>query len=97
MQRYAYHSERMYESELHHDYDVWLEKLAPHTPVEQYRHNEYEENADSHMKRQIMSRGGVITDEKPDFGTCEQLFYEEFDGQRKKRVLAKNIGEENGR
>jgi secondary thiamine-phosphate synthase enzyme len=80
---------------LHHDYDVWLEKLAPHEPVDQYRHNGYEDNADAHLKRQIMGREVVvaITDGKLDFGTWEQIFYGEFDGRRKKRVLVKIIGE----
>ena len=80
---------------LHHDYDVWLEKLAPHAPVSQYRHNTYEDNADAHMKRQIMGREVVvaITDGKLDFGPWEQIFYGEFDGGRKKRVLVKIIGE----
>ena len=83
------------ESGLHHDYEVWLEKLAPHAPVEQYRHNGYEDNADAHMKRQIMGREVVVavTDGKLDFGTWEQIFYGEFDGRRKKRVLVKIIGE----
>lgn len=83
------------ESGLHHDYDVWLEKLAPHAPVEQYRHNGYEDNADAHMKRQIMGREVVVavTDGHLDFGTWEQVFYGEFDGRRKKRVLVKIIGE----
>lgn len=83
------------ESGLHHDYDVWLEKLAPHAPVEQYRHNGYEDNADAHMKRQIMGREVVvaITDGRLDFGTWEQIFYGEFDGKRKKRVLVKIIGD----
>lgn len=83
------------ESGLHHDYEVWLEKLAPHAPVEQYRHNGYEDNADAHMKRQIMGREVVIavTEGKLDFGTWEQIFYGEFDGKRKKRVLVKIIGE----
>ena len=80
---------------LHHDYEVWLEKLAPHEPVKQYRHNGYEDNADAHMKRQIMGREVVVavTDGKLDFGTWEQIFYGEFDGRRKKRVLVKIIGE----
>jgi len=80
---------------LHHDYDIWLEKLAPHAPVEQYRHNGYEDNADAHMKRQIMGREVVvaITEGELDFGTWEQIFYGEFDGRRKKRVLVKIIGE----
>ena len=83
------------ESGLHHDYDVWLEKLAPHAPVSQYRHNVGEDNADAHMKRQIMGREVVvaITDGKLDFGTWERIFYGEFDGKRKKRVLVKIIGE----
>ncbi|MBT8333518.1 MAG: secondary thiamine-phosphate synthase enzyme YjbQ [Deltaproteobacteria bacterium] len=80
---------------LHHDYEVWLEKLAPHEPVSQYRHNGYEDNADAHLKRQIMGREVVvaITDGRLDFGTWEQVFYGEFDGRRKKRVLIKIIGE----
>ena len=83
------------ESGLHHDYEVWLEKLAPHAPVEQYRHNGYEDNADAHMKRQIMGREIVVavSDGQLDFGTWEQIFYGEFDGRRKKRVLVKIIGE----
>jgi len=83
------------ESGLHHDYDLWLEKLAPHAPVSQYRHNVSEDNADAHMKRQIMGRESVvaITKGKLDFGTWEQIFYGEFDGRRKKRVLVKIIGE----
>ncbi len=82
------------ESGLHHDYEVWLEKLAPHAPVSQYRHNTYEDNADAHMKRQIMGREVVvaITDGCLDFGTWEQIFYGEFDGRRPKRVLVKIIG-----
>lgn len=83
------------ESGLHQDYEVWLEKLAPHAPVSQYKHNTYEDNADAHMKRQIMGREAVaaITDGRLDFGTWEQIFYGEFDGRRKKRVLVKIIGE----
>lgn len=83
------------ESGLHHDYEVWLEKLAPHAPIDQYRHNGYEDNADAHMKRQIMGREVVvaITEGKLDFGTWEQIFYGEFDGKRRKRVLVKIIGE----
>ena len=83
------------ESGLHHDFDVWLEKLAPHEPVSQYRHNGCEDNADGHLKRQIMGREVVvaITDGKLDFGPWEQIFYGEFDGNRKKRVLVKIIGE----
>jgi secondary thiamine-phosphate synthase enzyme len=83
------------ESGLHHDYEVWLEKLAPHEPTSQYKHNGYEDNADAHMKRQIMGREVVvaITDGKLDFGTWERIFYGEFDGCRKKRVLVKIIGD----
>ncbi|HHL32916.1 MAG TPA: YjbQ family protein [Desulfobulbaceae bacterium] len=83
------------ESGLHHDYEIWLEKLAPHTPVDQYRHNGYEDNADAHMKRQVMGREVVVavTGGKLHFGTWEQIFYGEFDGRRKKRVLVKIIGE----
>jgi secondary thiamine-phosphate synthase enzyme len=83
------------ESGLHHDYDVWLEQLAPHEPVSQYRHNVGEDNADAHMKRQVMGREVVvaITEGKLDFGPWEQIFYGEFDGGRKKRVLVKIIGE----
>jgi len=80
---------------LHHDYDVWLEKLAPHEPVSQYRHNNGEDNADAHLKRQVMGREVVVavTNGKLDFGPWEQIFYGEFDGRRKKRVLVKIIGE----
>jgi secondary thiamine-phosphate synthase enzyme len=83
------------ESGLHKDYDKWLEKLAPHEPVSQYLHNVGEDNADAHMKRQIMGREVVvaITDGKLDFGPWEQIFYGEFDGRRKKRALVKIIGE----
>ena len=83
------------ESGLHKDYDKWLEKLAPHEPVSQYRHNVSEDNADAHMKRQIMGREVVvaITEGKLDFGPWEQIFYGEFDGRRKKRALIKIIGE----
>lgn len=84
------------ESGLHHDYDVWLEKLAPHEPVSGYRHNRTgEDNADAHMKRQIMGREVVvaITEGRLDFGPWEQIFYGEFDGCRRKRVLVKIIGE----
>ena len=84
------------EGGLHHDYEVWLEKLAPHAPTEQYRHNDTgEDNADAHMKRQVMGREVVvaITDGKLDFGPWEQIFYAEFDGRRRKRVLVKIIGE----
>lgn len=84
------------ESGLHHDYNAWLEKLAPHAPISQYRHNRTgEDNADAHMKRQIMGREVVvaITDSRLDFGPWEQIFYGEFDGGRRKRVLVKIIGE----
>lgn len=83
------------ESGLHDDFDLWLEKLAPYTP-EQYKHNRTgEDNADAHLKRQIMGREVVIaiTNGKLDFGPWEQIFYGEFDGQRNKRVLVKLIGE----
>ncbi|MDR1507263.1 MAG: secondary thiamine-phosphate synthase enzyme YjbQ [Treponema sp.] len=83
------------ESGLHHDFDLWLEKLSPHEPVSRYKHNSGEINADAHMKRQIMGRevvvavtGGVLH-----LGPWEQIFYGEFDGQRRKRVLVKIIGE----
>lgn len=78
------------------DYDRWLESLAPHAPVEQYRHNDTgEDNADAHMKRQVMGREVVVavTNGRLDFGPWEQIFYGEFDGRRKKRVLVKIIGE----
>ncbi len=83
------------ESGLHHDYEKWLEKLAPHEPISQYRHNVGEDNADAHMKRQIMGREVVVavTGGRLDFGTWEQIFYGEFDGRRRKRVLVKIIGE----
>jgi secondary thiamine-phosphate synthase enzyme len=84
------------ESGLHHDYEAWLERLAPHAPVDQYRHNDTgEDNADAHLKRQIMGREVVVavTAGKLDFGPWEQIFYGEFDGRRKKRVLIKVIGE----
>ncbi|MBU2540374.1 MAG: secondary thiamine-phosphate synthase enzyme YjbQ [Candidatus Omnitrophica bacterium] len=83
------------ESGLHHDFDVWLEKLAPHEPISQYKHNNGEDNADAHLKRTIMGREVVvaITLAKLDFGPWEQIFYGEFDGQRRKRVLVKIIGE----
>ena len=83
------------ESGLHHDYEVWLEKLAPEKPYSQYRHNGFEDNADAHMKRQIMGREVVvaITDGKLDLGPWEQIFYGEFDGKRRKRALVKVIGE----
>ena len=81
---------------LHHDFAQWLEKLAPHEPVKQWRHNDTgEDNADSHLKRQLMGREVVvaITGGKLDFGPWEQVFYGEFDGRRRKRVLVKIIGE----
>lgn len=84
------------ESGLHHDYEEWLEKLAPHEPVSAYRHNlTGEDNGDAHLKRQIMGREVVVavTEGKLDFGPWEQIFYGEFDGGRKKRVLIKIIGE----
>ena len=84
------------EDGLLHDYEVWLEKLAPHEPISQYRHNRTgEDNADAHLKRQIMGREVVvaITKGKLDFGPWEQIFYGEFDGNRRKRVLVKIIGE----
>ena len=84
------------ESGLHQDYEKWLEKLAPHEPIEQYRHNDTgEDNADAHMKRQIIGREVVvaITDGAIDFGLWEQIFYGEFDGRKRKRVLVKIIGE----
>ena len=83
------------ESGLHHDFEVWLEKLAPHEPVSQYRHNVGEDNADGHLKRSIMGREAVVavTNGRLDFGPWEQIFYGEFDGRRRKRVLVKIIGE----
>lgn len=83
------------ESGLHHDYEVWLEKLAPHEPISQYRHNGAEDNGDAHLKRQVMGREVVvaITNGALDFGPWEQIFYGEFDGRRRKRVLVKIIGE----
>jgi secondary thiamine-phosphate synthase enzyme len=84
------------ESGLHHDYEVWLEKLAPHAPTDQYHHNRTgEDNADAHLKRQVMGREVVVavTAGKLDFGPWEQIFYGEFDGRRAKRVLVKVIGE----
>ena len=81
---------------LHQDYDGWLEELAPHEPVSQYRHNRTgEDNADAHLKRQVMGREVVvgITEGSLDFGPWEQVFYGEFDGGRRKRVLIKMIGE----
>jgi secondary thiamine-phosphate synthase enzyme len=84
------------ESGLHQDYKNWLEELAPHEPISHYRHNRTgEDNGDAHLKRQIMGREVVvaITDGDLDFGPWEQIFYGEFDGRRKKRVLVKIIGE----
>ncbi len=83
------------ESGLHHDFEVWLEKLAPEKPYNQYRHNGFEDNADAHLKRTIMGREVVVavTDGRLDFGPWEQIFYGEFDGKRRKRVLVKIIGE----
>jgi secondary thiamine-phosphate synthase enzyme len=84
------------ESGLLNDYETWLERLAPHEPTEQYRHNRTgEDNADAHLKRQIMGREVVVavTKGRLDFGPWEQIFYGEFDGRRKKRVLVKIIGE----
>ena len=83
------------ESGLHADFEQWLERLAPELPHEQYRHNGYEDNADAHLKRQIMGREVVIavTAGKLDFGPWEQVFYGEFDGMRPKRLLIKIIGE----
>jgi len=80
---------------LHHDFERFLEKLAPEKPYNQYEHNGFEDNADAHLKRQIMGREVVvaITEGKLDFGPWEQIFYGEFDGMRKKRVLIKIIGE----
>jgi secondary thiamine-phosphate synthase enzyme len=84
------------ESGLHHDYKTWLEKMAPHAPIKQYRHNDTgEDNADAHIKRQIMGREVVIaiTNGSLDFGPWEQIFYGEFDGKWDKRVLVKIVGE----
>ena len=83
------------ESGLHSDFEKWLEKLAPEKPYSQYRHNGFEDNADAHLKRTIMGREVVIaiTEGKLDLGPWEQIFYGEFDGRRKKRVLVKIIGE----
>jgi secondary thiamine-phosphate synthase enzyme len=83
------------ESGLHHDFEAWLEKLAPEKPYSQYRHNSFEDNADAHIKRTVMGREVVcaVTDGKLDFGRWEQIFYGEFDGKRHKRVLVKIIGE----
>lgn len=83
------------ESGLHHDFEVWLEKLAPEKPYSQYRHNGFEDNADAHLKRTVMGREVVVavTDGKLDFGRWEQIFYFEFDGKRDKHALIKIIGE----
>lgn len=84
------------EGGLHHDYEQWLEKLAPHAPTSHYQHNRTgEDNADAHLKRQIMGREVVvaITNGKLDFGPWEQIFYGEFDGDRRKRALVKIIGD----
>ena len=83
------------ESGLHHDFEVWLEKLAPEKPYSQYKHNGFEDNADAHIKRTIMGREVVVavTKGQMDFGPWEQIFYGEFDGIRRKRVLVKIIGE----
>lgn len=83
------------EGGLHHDFEQWLERIAPEKPHSQYHHNIFEDNADAHLKRTIMGREVVvsITDGKPDFGPWEQIFYGEFDGKRRKRVLVKIIGE----
>ena len=83
------------EAGLHHDFEKWLEKLAPEKPYSQYRHNGFEDNADAHLKRTIMGREVVvaITSGKLDIGPWEQIFYGEFDGKRRKRVLVKIIGE----
>lgn len=80
---------------LHHDFEKWLEKLAPEKPYNQYKHNSYEDNGDAHLKRSIMGREVVvaITNGKLDFGPWEKVFYGEFDGMRKKRILIKIIGE----
>jgi secondary thiamine-phosphate synthase enzyme len=83
------------ESGLHHDFEIWLEKLAPEKPYSQYKHNGFEDNADAHLKRTIMGREVVVavTKGQLDFGPWEQIFYGEFDGKRRKRVLVKIIGE----
>ena len=85
------------ETGLHHDYEKWLEHLAPHEPIDQYEHNRTgEDNADAHLKRQVMGREVVvaITKGRLDFGPWEQIFYGEFDGRRSKRVLVKLIGDD---
>ena len=80
---------------LHRDFEAWLERLAPERPYEQYHHNGFEDNADAHLKRQVMGRDVVVavTEGKLDFGSWEQIFYGEYDGRRPKRVLVKIIGE----
>ena len=83
------------EGGLHHDFEVWLEKLAPEKPYSQYQHNGFEDNADAHIKRTLMGREVIVavTNGKLDLGPWEQVFYGEFDGKRRKRVLVKIIGE----
>ena len=83
------------EAGLHRDFDAWLERIAPHEPVSSYMHNAGEDNADAHLKRQVMGREVVVavTDGRLDLGTWERIFYGEFDGRRRKRVLVKIIGE----
>jgi secondary thiamine-phosphate synthase enzyme len=83
------------EAGLHNDFEKWLERLAPEKPYAQYQHNGYEDNADAHLKRSVMGREVTVavTDGKLDFGPWEQIFYGEFDGKRRKRVLVKIIGE----
>lgn len=83
------------ESGLHQDFEVWLEKLAPEKPHSQYKHNSFEDNGDAHLKRSVMGREVVVavTNGRLDFGPWEQIFYGEFDGKRRKRVLVKIIGE----
>ncbi len=83
------------ETGLHHDFEKWLENLAPEKPYNQYKHNGYEDNADAHLKRSIMGREVVVavSEGRLDFGPWEQIFYGEFDGGRKKRVLVKIIGD----
>jgi len=83
------------ESGLHHDFEVWLEKLAPEKPYSHYRHNGFEDNADAHLKRTVMGREVVVavSEGKLDFGPWEQIFYGEFDGKRRKRILVKIVGE----
>ena len=83
------------ESGLHHDFEVWLEGLAPEKPYSRYQHNGFEDNGDAHLKRTVMGREVVVavTDGRLDFGTWEQIFYYEFDGKRRKHALIKIIGE----